>query len=165
MNRIEKIKIIKYIIFTVAILVLFLIILKSWDIYSSEEGNNFNSINTINKNTNTYSTQANSLGTRSTGSVNEGVAIDLTPRFADGKIYVNIAANTHSIDLGQFDLMEITTLEYKGKIMKPISASKLSGHHSNGEIVFAVDKVPDKFYIIIAGIPNLDERIFKWENV
>ena len=58
--------------------------------------------------------------TISTGSLDSGDAsVDLTPRgMENGKFAVDFSINTHSVDLSQFDLMQITTLEYDGKTIK-----------------------------------------------
>lgn len=99
-----------------------------------------------------------------TGSTSSGdVSIELTPQNVNnGQLVVDIAVNTHSVDLSQFDLKEITTLEYNGKTVNPISAPILGGHHSNGELIFEVDGEIDSFTIRIKSIPKVDERIFTW---
>ena len=102
--------------------------------------------------------------TISSGSTDPGeVSIELTPRkIKDGKLDVDIAINTHSVDLSNFDLKEITTLEYDGKIIKPISAPTLGGHHTTSYLVFQVDNDVDSFTIKIKGIPKVEERVFEW---
>jgi len=91
------------------------------------------------------------------------VSIELTPLgVKDGKFQVRIAASTHSVELSQFDLKEITVLEYDGKVVKPISAPGFAGHHSSGVIEFDVGSI-SKFTIKIKGIPNVEERVFSWE--
>jgi hypothetical protein len=105
------------------------------------------------------------LGTKFTGSLEPGdVRIDLTPLELNDKILkIEISANTHSVDLSQFNLKEITTLEYNGKSINPSSELKLSGHHSRGILVFNLDEKPDNFVIKIKGIPKTKERIFTWD--
>jgi len=118
---------------------------------------------------------------KATGTLESGdVRIDLTPKgVINGRFVVEIGANTHSVDLSQFDLIKIITLEYSDeklddnnnnnnnnnnnkKTISPISASQLSGHHSYGEIVFDLDEKPQDFNIMINGIPKVDERVYKW---
>jgi len=101
--------------------------------------------------------------TISSGTTDSGdVSIELTPAGTkDGKLQISISANTHSVDLSQFDLNQITTLEFEGKSMKPVSAPKLSGHHSSDIIEFDVGDI-SKFSVIIKGIPKVEERVFKW---
>ncbi len=98
------------------------------------------------------------------GSTGPGdVSIELTPlEVSNGQLQVEIAANTHSVDLGQFDLKKITTLEYNGKSIKPISVPNLGSHHSGGAIIFDIDQKIDSFTIKIRGIPKLEERVFAW---
>jgi len=100
----------------------------------------------------------------STGNAGTGdVAIELTPLgFENGIFTVNLAANTHSVELSQFDLSEITTLSYGGKAFAPTSATQMSGHHSSGIIVFNLDEKPDTFRITMQGIPAVEERVFEW---
>ena len=104
-----------------------------------------------------------SFKTISSGSTDTGdVAIDLTPRFTNGKLFISVAANTHSVDLSQFDLSKLIVLESGGKKYYPSSVPKLSGHHSNGQIIFDVSKL-SSFTIAVSGIPSEQERNFKWQ--
>jgi hypothetical protein len=92
------------------------------------------------------------------------VTVDLKPKELDnGKFYVDIGVNTHTVDLSQFDLMELTTLEINGRIIKPSSAPKLGGHHNSGTLIFDVDEELSSFKIKIKGIPEIEERVFEWE--
>ncbi len=104
--------------------------------------------------------------TVSTGSTENGdVLIDLTPKeVINNKLIVNIGVNTHSIDLDQFDLVKITTLEFEGKTFNPVIAPKLSGHHSSGNLEFDVQDRISKFTIKIKGVPKVEERIFEWRQ-
>ncbi len=91
------------------------------------------------------------------------VAIDLTPQeYKDGKLNVKLGVNTHTGDLADYDLMQLTTLEVEGKLIKPSSATKLSSHHVTGTLTFEIDKEPQNFKIIITGIPEISERVFEW---
>jgi len=90
--------------------------------------------------------------------------IDLTPKGAEnGQLKVYFEVNTHSVALSDYDLTKITTLEYDGKKIKPISAPQLQGHHTSGTLVFNVDRKLNKFRITIAGIPSIEERAFEWK--
>ena len=100
-----------------------------------------------------------SSGTTETGDV----LIELRPHaFDNGKLNVDFSANTHSVDLSQFDLMQITTLEYDGNVLKPTSALTLAGHHNSGTLVFDTGKELNSFKIVIKSIPDIEERIFEW---
>lgn len=100
----------------------------------------------------------------STGSTETGdVSVELTPLESfEGRLRVKIAANTHSVDLTQFDLMKITTLERNGKFIKPETAPALEGHHSSGTLVFNFGERLSGFTIRIKGIPKVEERLFEW---
>ena len=99
-----------------------------------------------------------------TGSTGSGdVSVELTPHeVSNGQLEVDIAVNTHSVTLSEFDLKEITTLEYDKKSIKPLSAPSLGGHHASGTLVFEVGKQVDEFKITIRGIPKVEERVFEW---
>ncbi len=101
--------------------------------------------------------------TITTGTTESGdVEIALTPQWREGKLYINMAVNTHSVDLSQFDLQRQTTLNYNNKQIKPTQAPSLSGHHSNGMLVFDVPEQPQKFTIVMSSIPAMPERVFQW---
>src|SRR3989344_438660 len=59
----------------------------------------------------------------------EEVTIDLTPReYKDGKFYVDIGVNTHTVSLEQFDLKQLVKLDYSSTSINPVLAPELSGH-------------------------------------
>lgn len=129
------------------------------DANNAISNNNNNAINSNNKNN-----LQPDFETVSTGSTDTGDAlVDLTPKgMENGKFVVDASINTHSVDLDQFDLTKITSLEYEGKAIKPLSAPKLSGHHNSGALSFDTGKEIKNFKIIIKGIPAVEERIFEW---
>jgi hypothetical protein len=104
--------------------------------------------------------------TKSTGSTGMGdVLVELTShRVTNGQLEVDIAVNTHSVNLAQFDLKEITTLEFNEQTQKPISAPTLAGHHASGTLIFETGEYIDSFTIKIEGIPKIEERIFAWRK-
>ncbi|HLD43651.1 MAG TPA: hypothetical protein VJB08_06745 [Candidatus Nanoarchaeia archaeon] len=108
--------------------------------------------------------QVNGFATIGSGSTDQGdVSIDLTPVKGGKQLKVLVTANTHSVDLSQFDLREITILEYDGRKIQPSAAPKLSGHHANGEIIFDVSVPSDsEFTIKMRSIPKEEERVFTW---
>lgn len=107
-----------------------------------------------------------SFDTKATGGMDSGDArVELTPQIKDGnRLLVHFSANTHSVRLGNFDLTKITTLEYEGKILKPVKAGRLGGHHSTSVIVFDVGKEIKSFKIKLYGIPNIQERVYEWNE-
>ena len=91
------------------------------------------------------------------------VSIDLVPKtFNENKFYVDISLNTHVVELSQFDLKKLVTLEFDNKIVRPISVPELTGHHSSGTLIFEIDKKPENFKIKISNIPDMSVRIFEW---
>jgi hypothetical protein len=101
------------------------------------------------------------------GTTEQGdVALELTPtKMNDGTLSVDVSANTHSVDLSSFDLMNIILLEYGGKKITPLSAPQLNGHHTYGTVVFDVDDFETtSFTIIVENIPQIEQRVFRWER-
>jgi len=90
------------------------------------------------------------------------VELALTPQWREGKLYINLAANTHSVDLSQFNLQQQTTLSYGNKQLKPAQAPSLSGHHSNGMLLFDMPEQQKEFTIVMSGIPAVPERVYVW---
>lgn len=114
---------------------------------------------------------ASASGEITIGTTDDGdVAISLTPQAPEnGVLNVVIAANTHSVDLSQFNLMNNIILEYKDKRKqketqtKPVSAPQLSGHHANGVITFALGQNElESFAIAVLGIPKEQQRVYQW---
>jgi len=124
-----------------------------------------NKNNNGDNNKNNRNIETNIFKTVSTGSLDSGDAsVDLTPRGMENeKFAVDFSINTHSVDLSQFDLMQITVLEYDGKAIKPISAPALTGHHNSGTLIFDTGKEIRNFRITIKGIPAVEERVFEWQ--
>lgn len=120
--------------------------------------------NTAEKKAETTAEESTSITTGSTESGD--VEITLTPEpIRDGQFIIKVSANTHSVDLSSFDLTEITTLEYEGRTVAPVSAPTLSGHHASGEIIFAVaEEITEytNYTIRINGIPKEEQRIYSW---
>lgn len=128
------------------------------------EPNSISNIPNAGSNIDKKNTNAALFESVSTGSLDNGDAlVELAPKgMQNGKFAVELSINTHSVDLTQFDLMQITALEYGEKSVKPIAAPQLSGHHSSGELIFNVGEEIKSFKIIIKGIPAVEERVFEW---
>jgi len=99
-----------------------------------------------------------------TGSLESGdISMEITPvSYSNGRLEVKYYANTHSGNLGKYDLMELGTLETNGKVYKPVKADRMSGHHAGGRIIFDVPEKPDRFRIVIHNIPIVEERFYEW---
>ena len=104
--------------------------------------------------------------TKSIGSTESGdVFIELTPlNIKDGKLNIKVDVNTHTVELAEFDLKQLTTLEYNSKFVKPVEVPNLKGHHSSGILVFDLKDNINIFKIKIRGIPIDQERTFEWNN-
>jgi len=99
-----------------------------------------------------------------TGNMNSGgVRMDMKPvSFKDGKLKVKFSANTHTGSLGDYDLMELSTLEFGDKSFRPVKADRMRGHHAGGMLVFEVSELPEHFNIIVEGIRNRGRRVFEY---
>ena len=117
------------------------------------------------KSSNPVSQESAGMKTILTGSTEAGdVSIELTPEeVKDGQLAVDISVNTHSVSLSDYDLKQITTLEYDAKIIFPSSAPSMAGHHVSGQLTFDVNREISAFTIRIRGIPSVEERVFSWE--
>ena len=110
----------------------------------------------VSNNKNTYTAQT----TGTTG--NEDVEITLTPTYNNGKLTLQIAVNTHSVDISQYNLARIALLTMNGKTYTPISAPTLTGHHTNGELIYSIPTQPKEFTITITGIQKIEKRAYTW---
>lgn len=107
--------------------------------------------------------QENSLSSYQTQESESTVSVVLTPINFDGEnFYVDIKLDTHSVELNQFDLTEITTLEFNGNFFKPVTAPRLQGHHSSGELIFRTNEELKNFKITITDLPEIPIRTFEW---
>jgi|SRR3989338_8691531 len=92
------------------------------------------------------------------------VTIDLEPhQFENGVLEIDISLNTHTIDMSGFDLKKQVKLVIGEDEYYPVSAPSLGGHHNSGTLRFEIPEEPGEHMIIITGIPDVAERIFKWE--
>ncbi len=143
-----KRKRINYVMYALLVLSLVLLVYSGFSIFSM---------------TQKISEEKHAYKTIVTGSTNNGdVLIELTPVGITGNVFaVQIAANTHSVDLSQFDLANQTSIDTNGKTAKPVSAPSLQGHHASGTLQFNVEPT-DRFSITITGIPTVEERRYTW---
>ena len=114
---------------------------------------------------NKQDSSANNFRSIVSGTTEQGdVAIEITPQnLDDGKASFLISVNTHSIDLSQFDLKQITFMDYDGNSISPTEAPVLNGHHASGIIIFDTGKKINSFKIEIKGIPKTEDRVFTWD--
>ena len=75
-----------------------------------------------------------------TGSMSSGdVSVELTPhKMVANQLAVDYSINTHSVDLSQFNLKQITTLGYNGKTIKQSSA-----------LDYPATIIPEKWYLML----------------
>jgi hypothetical protein len=90
------------------------------------------------------------------------VTLDVQPVWRDAGLVVEIAANTHSVDLSGIDLAKAVRLRVDGKEVDATSATTLRGHHARGSVTFALAEAPQAFQITIRGVPDQPERVLRW---
>lgn len=88
----------------------------------------------------------------------------------DGLLIFDVAMNTHSVDLDQYDLGELAVLrDDTGNEYHPVSWDAApGGHHRSGTLTFPV---PDSLSqgetkyveIMIRDIADIEARVLKWE--
>ncbi len=102
--------------------------------------------------------------TKSSGGLDEGdILIEATPLgMKEGNFVIEIAMNTHSVDLGRFDLEKQMVLVFGGREFLPLSAFQPLGHHSRGTVAFATSELPQEFTLRITGIPREERREMRW---
>jgi hypothetical protein len=95
---------------------------------------------------------------------NEGeVQFSLTPRdVKDGRFRVDLVVTTHTIELAVLDLRKAVELRVEGRVLRPVEAPALRGHHARGRLEFELDRVPEAFDIVIDGAPGMGTFAFRW---
>jgi hypothetical protein len=108
--------------------------------------------------------EINSMPMITTGGLGSGdMTMDVTPvKYKDGRLEVKYYANTHSVSLGKYDLMELSTMHVDGKVYHPVKVDRMRGHHSGGKIVFEIPERPDRFSMVIQGLPGVENRLYEW---
>ena len=95
--------------------------------------------------------------------VSEGqVALEVRPAWSEGRMVVEISANTHSVDLSSLDLSESVRLVLDGKEYAPVEAGSLAGHHARTTLGFEVPARPTAFQLRIRDVPDVPVRTFTW---
>ncbi len=90
------------------------------------------------------------------------VTLELEPRWQDSMLVVHVTANTHSVNLSDIDLGELTRLIIAETRVAPDEAGPLSGHHATGRLVFRLVARPQSFAIEIRDVPDVPLRRLTW---
>ncbi|MCL5070611.1 MAG: hypothetical protein M1308_06915 [Actinobacteria bacterium] len=90
--------------------------------------------------------------------------------YKDNLLSFDIAMDTHSVDLDQYDLAKLSELtDDKGNKYPVVSwDSAPGGHHRTGKLTFSQPDTQDKpgtLILIIRNVAGIAERMFKWENL
>ncbi|MDP3879022.1 MAG: hypothetical protein Q8Q07_01785 [Dehalococcoidales bacterium] len=88
----------------------------------------------------------------------------------NGSLTFNVAMNTHSVDLDQYDLAQLTILrDDRGNEYLPVSWDSASGgHHRQGTLTFplpaSVSGGEAKYLeMVIRDVAGIEERVLRWE--
>ncbi len=88
----------------------------------------------------------------------------------DDSLIFNVAMNTHSVDLDQYDLGKLSVLrDDTGNEYYPVSwDSAPGGHHRRGTLTFALPESLTQgrakyVEIVIRDVAGIEERILRWE--
>jgi hypothetical protein len=90
------------------------------------------------------------------------IAFRLTPRRSDGRLILDIQADTHSGDLSELNLKDLVVLRADGRSYRPVESASLTGHHAQGMVTFDVPGSIERFSITIAGVRGMSELTFDW---
>jgi hypothetical protein len=90
------------------------------------------------------------------------VALDVQPRWAEGKLVLDLSANTHSVDLSGLDLMALIRLEVGEATIEPGEAGALEGHHARASVTFVLEAAPTQFSVVIRDVPDIPVRTLTW---
>jgi hypothetical protein len=95
---------------------------------------------------------------------NQGdVEFTLTPRdVSEGRFRVDVVVSTHGGNLADLDLMQAAELRVDGRVLHPLTAPALRGHHSRGRLEFGLDRIPEAFEIVIGKLPAGEPLTFRW---
>jgi len=97
------------------------------------------------------------------------IRLELSPEgFKNSAFKVRFFANAHDMVLEPYDLAQMTTLQYEGRLLKPSHTDRMKGHHDSGLMYFDIGKSHDPdslatFSITVKGLPRDEVRVFNWE--
>jgi len=84
----------------------------------------------------------------------------------NGDLRFQVVLDTHSVDLGAYDLKKITILRDRAaNVYHPTAVeNKGSGHHRSATVTFARPaKSTKQVELVIKDIAGVKERVFQWE--
>jgi len=90
------------------------------------------------------------------------VTLDVQPRWAEGKLVLDLSANTHSVDLSGLDLTASIRLEVGEATITPSEAGSLDGHHARASVTFVLEAAPAQFSVVIRDVPDIPVRTLTW---
>jgi len=98
-----------------------------------------------------------------TRQVGESVSFNVTPIVGeDGRLVIELRANTHSGDLATLNLKEAISLKVGEQTYTPVEAGTLSGHHASAKVVFEPEGRPEHFSVTIRGVRDMGDLNAKW---
>lgn len=92
------------------------------------------------------------------------VTIEARPAWTGRVLRVDLAANTHSVNLAALDLSGLIRLSVEGRELAPDSVGRLAGHHARTTAWFSPPSRPDRFALVIREIPDIPLRTLSWPD-
>lgn len=95
---------------------------------------------------------------------NQGeVMFEFIPRgVVDDHFQIEVRVNTHNGDLAALNLQEVAILRVGETVYRPSSPVRLGGHHAHGTLLFELNKVPQKFELVIKSVRSMGDLTFRW---
>jgi hypothetical protein len=90
------------------------------------------------------------------------ITLAVQPRWAEGKLILEIEANTHTVPLNSLDLAAQLRLIIAGDSIAPDAAGELSGHHGSTTVEFRLESRPAEFTLEVRDVPDVPLRSFTW---
>lgn len=92
------------------------------------------------------------------------VTIKVTPQPRSDGLAFTVVMDTHVVDLDGYDLRALATLRIGNAELQPSGwDAPLGGHHRQGTLTFPAAAVDGPLELIIRGVANVPERVFRWQ--
>lgn len=90
------------------------------------------------------------------------VTIEVRPVWWDSVLIVQLAARTQSVMLGANDLSRQVRLVVGDRRIAPVAAGRLHDFVAGADVVFRLDRRPERFQVEIRNIPDVPLRVLTW---
>lgn len=96
-----------------------------------------------------------------------GALQEAASRLPDGTILIHVKLDTHSVDLAQYDLAALASLDFGGEATPALGYEPLSdeGHHREGVLAFAAREPEGPVSLVLREVAGVRERRLVWSAV